>query len=69
MEKKICSITGLPYEGYGNNAWPFGGRCSDEANSLYVIPARLMGVTPDMIAEWGKEVVLKAIAEKMGYNA
>ena len=65
----ICSITGKAYDGYGNNAYPFKGRCSDEANSLYVIPARLLGVTPEMIEKWGKEVVMRAIDEKMGNNA
>ena len=41
---KICSITHEPYEGFGNNANPFYGRCSDYANHYYVIPARLAGV-------------------------
>lgn len=62
---QICSITGKPYTGYGNNAYPFPGRCSDEANSLYVIPARLMGVTPEMVSKWGVETVCQAITEKL----
>lgn len=41
----ICSITGERYYGYGNNADPFYGRCSNYANSKYVIPARCMGIT------------------------
>lgn len=46
MEKyHICSITGERYYGYGNNADPFYGRCSDYANGMYVIPARCMGIT------------------------
>lgn len=42
---KICSITHEPYEGFGNNADPFYGRCSDYANHYYVIPARIAGVS------------------------
>lgn len=38
----VCSITNKPYMGYGNNAWPFKGRCSDEANMKYVIPSRFL---------------------------
>ena len=40
-----CSITGRKYEGFGNNAYPFKGRCCDFANSYYVIPARIIGIT------------------------
>lgn len=50
-----CSITGRKYEGFGNNAYPFKGRCCDYANSYYVIPARIIGITPEMIKEYGKE--------------
>jgi len=39
-----CSITGRKYEGFGNNAYPFKGRCCDYANSYYVIPARIIGI-------------------------
>ena len=63
--QNVCSITGETYDGYGNNAYPFEGRCSDKANELYVIPARLMGVTPDMIAKWGKATIMMAIDEKL----
>ena len=48
-----CSITGEKYVGYGNNAYPFKGRCSDWANTHYVIPARIMGVTPEQIKQYG----------------
>lgn len=65
MKKQICSITGEVYYGYGNNAYPFPGRCSDYANSKYVIPARIMGVTPDMVSKWGVETICQAIDEKM----
>ena len=64
--ENICSIFNEPYEGYGNNAWPFEGRCSDKANELYVIPARIMGVTPEMVKKWGKAVVCNAIDMKIG---
>jgi hypothetical protein len=49
MKKQICSITGQEYTGYGNNAYPFEGRCCDEANYKYVIPARVAGITPEQI--------------------
>jgi len=66
MEKtaNVCSITGETYYGFGNNAYPFEGRCSDDANSRYVIPARLWGVTPELIAKWGKDVIMRAIDER-----
>ena len=53
-----CSLTGVHYDNYGNNAYPFDGRCSDWANTHYVIPARLMGVTPEMIQRIGKKTVM-----------
>ena len=60
----ICSITGEKYVGYGHNAYPFPGRCSDDANHKYVIPARLMGVSPEYISKWGVSVVAQAVAAK-----
>ena len=43
-EKKICSICGKEYVGWGNNAQPVNdGRCCDRCNLDYVIPARLFG--------------------------
>ena len=60
----VCSITGETYVGYGNNAYPFPGRCSDDANHKYVIPARLMGVSPEYISKWGVSVVAQAVAAK-----
>lgn len=56
-----CSITGKKYEGFGNNAYPFKGRCSDWSNYHYVIPARVMGLTPDMINKMGKRFVMLII--------
>jgi len=65
MKKHICSITGKPYEGYGNNAYPFPGRCCDEANLKYVIPARLTGITPEMIQKYGIKVICRAIKDRI----
>lgn len=48
-KKHTCSITGETYYGYGNNAYPFYGRCSNYANTFYVIPARIMGITREDI--------------------
>ena len=56
-----CSITNEEYEGYGNNAWPYSGRCSDFANSMYVIPARIAGVTDTMIDWCGGNEAFKKI--------
>lgn len=56
-----CSLTGVHYDNYGNNAYPFEGRCSDWANKHYVIPARLMGVTPEFIQKWGKKNIMNVI--------
>ena len=61
-ESKICSITGCAYTGAGNNAYPFDGRCCDEANIRYVIPARIMKITPEFIKAFGGN---KAFAELM----
>ena len=61
----ICSITGKTFVGYGNNAYPFPGICSDEANHKYVIPARILGVTPEMVSKWGVKTVVKAIENKV----
>ncbi len=47
------SISGKPYEGFGNNAWPFSGRCSDEDNFLYVLPARFNNWTPGLVKRLG----------------
>lgn len=62
---RICSITGKTYVGYGNNAYPFPGKCSDEANRKYVIPARIMGLTPGMIDLCGIDAICRFIDENM----
>lgn len=67
MKENICSITGEMYFGYGNNADPFPGRCSDYANDMYVIPARIMGVTPEMVKQYGVDAICRVIDEKW-YN-
>lgn len=43
MEKKICCICGKEFNNYGNNPYPVKneGRCCDECNMKYVIPARV----------------------------
>ena len=44
-DKWICSICLSTCTGFGNNAAPVnGGRCCDDCNSFYVIPARLKGI-------------------------
>ncbi len=41
-DKKICSICGKEYDGFGNNAEPVNdGKCCDDCNINVVIPARL----------------------------
>ena len=43
--KKVCSICGKKYEGFGNNASPINsGRCCNECNSDIVIPMRLLTI-------------------------
>ena len=41
-EEKVCSLCGDVYAGFGNNAWPFKGRCCDACNWTEVVPARLL---------------------------
>lgn len=53
VKGRKCSITKKTFYGFDNNAYPFSGRCSYMANELYVIPARLSGVTPDLIKKFG----------------
>lgn len=41
-EENLCVICDKPLDGYGNNADPVeDGRCCDECNITYVIPARM----------------------------
>ena len=56
-----CSLMGVHYDNYGNNAYPFEGRCCDEANEHYVIPARILGIKPITIKILGKDRVMKTI--------
>lgn len=63
-----CSITGETFYSYGNNAYPFSGRCSDYANLRYVIPARFMGFTPSTIKRIGGNKATARMMEKHLYN-
>jgi hypothetical protein len=36
-----CSICADTYAGFGNNAFPFPGRCCNYCNGRVVIPARI----------------------------
>ena len=65
-KKHICSITGEVYYGYGNNAHPYFGRCSDEANAEYVIPARIYGVPQELIKLCGGNRAFKKIWDESG---
>lgn len=59
-EIHVCCICGKVFEGWGNNPYPMAeeGRCCDECNDTYVIPARLIkmvtSVTPtkEAIEAW-----------------
>ena len=46
-----CSITGEDYKGFGNNAWPFNGRCSDLSNDRYVLRARFYLISLEILKE------------------
>jgi hypothetical protein len=37
----ICSICRTNYQGWGNNAYPYPGRCCDSCDAECVVPARL----------------------------
>ena len=52
-----CSICLGKFRGMGNNAEPFSGRCCDECNTEFVIPARLkrMGNNPARLLRLGKD--------------
>lgn len=60
-KRHICSITGEVYTGYGNNAHPYFGRCSNEANDEYVIPARICGIPQEVIKRCGGNRAFKKI--------
>ena len=47
-----CCICGRVFYGYGNNAEPFRkGRCCEECNWIYVIPARIKDVEAEEIKD------------------
>ena len=60
-KKHVCSIMGKVYYGFGNNAHPYLGRCCDEANVEYVIPARICGISQELIKECGGNRTFKKI--------
>jgi len=43
----ICSICEGQYIEYGNNAYPFAGRCCHDCDNRFVIPARIMQISAD----------------------
>jgi hypothetical protein len=40
QRNSICSICRTEYQGWGNNADPYPGRCCDSCNAECVVPAR-----------------------------
>jgi hypothetical protein len=43
-QRHICSLCGVPFNGWGNNPAPLGEvseRCCDDCNARFVLPARL----------------------------
>jgi hypothetical protein len=50
-ETNKCSVCDESYEGMGNNASPFSGRCCDACNWFRVMPARCAGITEDMVQQ------------------
>ena len=40
-----CSICGKTFRGYGNDAFPYKGKCCDECNTYVVLPARFKQLT------------------------
>ena len=41
-ELKVCAICDVTFKGWGHNPAPFpGGRCCDDCNHRFVIPARM----------------------------
>lgn len=47
-ELKECCLCGIKFSGWGNNPYPLGKKdtdeCCDACNSMYVVPARILGV-------------------------
>lgn len=56
-EKRVCSICGREFTGYGNNAEPINdGVCCDECNIDAVIPRRMAEHFGASLEEFGKAV-------------
>ena len=54
-EKRVCSICGREFTGYGNNAEPINdGICCDECNIGTVIPCRMAEYFGVSLEEFGK---------------
>ena len=54
-EKRVCSICGREFTGYGNNAEPINdGICCDECNIGTVIPRRMAECFGASLEEFGK---------------
>lgn len=74
MEVQKCSICQETFEGYGNNPFPFPeGRCCDDCDNRFVIPARMSHVAPNTpaiellmrIAKLGKMLVRTSVRGKV----
>ena len=64
-EKRVCSICGMEFTGYGNNAEPINdGICCDECNIGAVIPRRMAEHFGASLEEFGK-----AADDANDYNA
>ena len=67
MNKKICSICGKQYEGYGNNAQPLNEySCCDECNTRVVIPIRMYSNRLQKIIDNGESKVF--VVESKRYD-
>ena len=51
IKEYVCSICGKTFIGWGNNPYPVtkgeNDRCCDECNGIYVIPARINGLSDE----------------------
>tara|TARA_X000001382_G_C3108373_1_gene159031 strand:+ start:425 stop:631 length:207 start_codon:yes stop_codon:yes gene_type:complete len=57
---KECSLCSNSYEGYGNNAYPYDGRCCDACNQNMVIPSRiLLSTTKNKDRIWSEILDIK----------
>jgi len=48
----LCTICGLKIDGFGHNAEPFSrGRCCNQCNDKFVIPARIRRMRAEKMEE------------------